>query len=34
MKDDLIYIDVDLNIVWKTVSESIPGLKALLNKLI
>ena len=27
------YIDVDLNIVWKTASESIPGLKVLLNKL-
>ena len=35
MRDVLIhnYIDVDLNIVWKTASESIPGLKALLNKL-
>lgn len=36
MRDVLIhdYIDVDLNIVWKTASESIPGLKALLNKLV
>ena len=35
MRDVLIhdYIDVDLNIVWKTASQSIPGLKALLNKL-
>jgi uncharacterized protein with HEPN domain len=36
MRDVLIhdYIDVDLNIVWKTASQSIPGLKALLNKLV
>ncbi len=36
MRDVLIhdYIDVDLNIVWKTASESIPGLKVLLNKLV
>jgi len=36
MRDVLIhdYIDVDLNIVWKTASESISGLKALLNKLV
>ena len=36
MRDVLIhdYIDVDLNIVWKTASESIPGLEALLRKFI
>jgi len=36
MRDILIhdYIDVDLDIVWKTASESIPGLKILLEKLI
>ena len=36
MRDVLIhdYIDVDLNIVWKTASQSIHGLKALLNKLV
>jgi len=36
MRDVLIhdYIDVDLNIVWKTASESIPGLKALLSMLL
>jgi uncharacterized protein with HEPN domain len=36
MRDVLIhdYIDVDLDIVWKTASESIPKLKALLEKLI
>ena len=36
MRDVLIhdYLDVDLNIVWKTASQSIPGLKALLNKLV
>ena len=36
MRDVLIhdYIDVDLDIVWKTASESIPKLKALLEKLV
>jgi uncharacterized protein with HEPN domain len=36
MRDILIhdYIDVDLEIVWKTASESIPILKALLEKLV
>ncbi|MDD1444303.1 DUF86 domain-containing protein [Dolichospermum sp. ST_sed3] len=36
MRDVLIhdYIDVDLEIVWKTASESIPKLKALLEKLV
>jgi len=36
MRDVLIhdYIDVDLEIVWKTASESIPILKALLEKLV
>lgn len=36
MRDVLIhdYLDVDLKIVWKTASQSIPGLKALLNKLV
>ncbi|HOP00396.1 MAG TPA: DUF86 domain-containing protein [Bacteroidales bacterium] len=36
MRDILIhdYIDVDLDIVWKTASESIPKLKALLEKLV
>jgi len=36
MRDILIhdYIDVDLNIVWKTASESIPKLQALLEKLV
>lgn len=36
MRDVLIhdYIDVDLEIVWKTASESIPLLKALLKKLV
>jgi len=36
MRDILIhdYIDVDLDIVWKTASESIRGLKILLEKLI
>jgi len=35
MRDILIhdYIDVDLDIVWKTASESIPKLKTLLEKL-
>jgi len=36
MRDVLIhdYIDVDLEIVWKTASESIPILKTLLEKLV
>lgn len=36
MRDILIhdYIDVDLDIVWKTASESIPKLKTLLEKLV
>jgi uncharacterized protein with HEPN domain len=36
MRDVLIhdYIDVDLEIVWKTASESIPRLKSLLKDLI
>ncbi len=36
MRDILIhdYIDVDLEIVWKTASKSIPILKALLEKLV
>jgi len=36
MRDILIhdYIDVDLDIVWKTASESIPKLKVLLEKLV
>ena len=36
MRDILIhdYIDVDLDIVWKTASESIPKLKALIEKLV
>lgn len=36
MRDILIhdYIDVDLDIVWKTASDSIPKLKALLEKLV
>jgi uncharacterized protein with HEPN domain len=36
MRDILIhdYIDVDLEIVWKTASESVPILKALLVKLL
>lgn len=36
MRDILIhdYIDVDLDIVWKTAFESIPKLKALLEKLV
>ena len=35
MRDVLIhdYIDVDLGVVWKTASEDIPNLKALLLKL-
>jgi len=35
MRDVLIhdYIDVDLGVVWKTVSEDIPNLKALILKL-
>lgn len=35
MRDVLIhdYIDVDLGVVWKTVSEDIPDLKALIIKL-
>jgi uncharacterized protein with HEPN domain len=35
MRDVLIhdYIDVDLDIVWKTASEDIPLLKELLEKL-
>jgi len=36
MRDILIhdYIDVDIDIVWKTASESIPKLKTLLEKLV
>ncbi len=36
MRDILIhdYIDVNLDIVWKTASESIPKLQALLEKLV
>lgn len=36
MRDVLIhdYIEVDFDIVWKTVTESIPNLKALLIKLL
>lgn len=35
MRDVLIhdYIDVDLGVVWKTISEEIPNLKALILKL-
>ena len=35
MRDVLIhdYIDVDLDIVWKTATESIPNLKSLLQKI-
>ena len=35
MRDVLIhdYIDVDLGVVWKTASEDIPNLKALISKL-
>ena len=35
MRDVLIhdYIDVDLGVVWKTISEDIPNLKALILKL-
>jgi len=35
MRDVLIhdYIDVDLGVVWKTASENIPDLKALILKL-
>ena len=35
MRDVLIhdYIDVDLGVVWKTASENIPHLKALISKL-